>query len=213
VLRAGLDAHGYADLLEQLGLLWERMAARANVAWLADVLELLELYPGPRDQLVGFVAATAGRVLPFAGRLDRGVLDALARSCSAAGAAEMAEAIAARAEEAEIRAEHISADVLDGRLVGIYTLSPQVAVRARDAIQRRFTGVRVEVDSSHVSTAALENLAATADYLIVSIRSAKHAATDAIERHRPRDLPTLIPRGRGSSRMVEALVTAVESAA
>ena len=87
--------------------------------------------------------------------------------------------------------------------------TPQVAVRAEQAIETRFPGLRVEIDSSYVSTPASEHLATTADYLIVSIRSAERAATDAIDRCPPRDLPTIIPGGRGSSRMVEALVDAL----
>jgi hypothetical protein len=172
------------------------------------LLELLELYPGPRAQQLGFVAPAVARVLAFAERVDPGITAALARSCGALGARDLAAALRERTVTTE-GDDDAAADVLRDALVGIYTLTPQVGVRARDAIERRFPGVRVELDSSLVSTASLEQLAATADYLIVSIRSAKHAATDAIERHRPRELPTLIPRGRGSSRMLEALIAAV----
>jgi hypothetical protein len=213
LLRSQLDGGAYVELLEQLGLLWERMASRAHSAWLADILELLELYPGPREPLVGFAATAVGRVLASIDRLDSAVASALVQSCSAIGADELADAIRTRAESEAPDDDREPEDSLEGRLVGIYTLTPQVAVRARDAIKRRFPGVRVEIDSSKVSTPGLEHLAAAADYLIVSIRSAKHAATDAIERHRPSELPTLIPRGRGSSRMVEALVDAVASTA
>ena len=212
LLRSDLDTGAYVELLEQLGLLWERMASRAHTAWLADILELLELYPGPQEPLVGFAATSVGRVLASIDRLDSAVAGGLSQSCSAIGAHELAEAIRTRTET-DTPDEQEPADSLEGRLVGIYTLTPQVGVRARDAIKRRFPGVQVEIDSSKVSTPGLEHLAAAADYLIVSIRSAKHAATDAIERHRPYELPTLIPRGRGSSRMVEALVDAVAASA
>jgi hypothetical protein len=208
LVRAGLDPSGYDEVLDQLGLLWGRMASRAHVAWLADVLELLEMHPGPRAQQLGFVVAAIARVMPFVGRIDPVITAALATSCNALGAADQAAALRSQTTDPEAE-EGADAEVLRDRLVGIYTLTPQVGRRAREAIERRFPGVRVQVDSSHVSTASLEQLAASADYLIVSIRSAKHAATDAIERHRPREMPTLIPRGRGSSRMLEALITAV----
>lgn len=202
VLAGGVDAAAYDELLEQLALLWERMAARRHVAWLADLLELLELFPGPREPLIGFAAAAMVPVRGALSRVSVATLDALRYSLTAVGAGELVGAIPSAPESPE--AEDLPS--LDGRLVGIYTLTPQVAVRARQAIERRFPGVRVEVDSSHVSTPSLEHLAAAADYLIVSIRSAKHAATDAIDRCRPRNLPIIIPGGRGSSRMVEALV-------
>jgi hypothetical protein len=208
LLRAGVDADTYTDMLDQLELLWDRMASRAHAAWLADLFELLELYPGPRDRQVGFVAGAAGRILATVERLDEGIATTLAASCEALGGEALATAVRDRVSAADAPSE-VPNDVLRGSLVGIYTLTPQVGVRARDAIERRFPGVRVEVDSSYASTRSLEHLAAAADYLIVSIRSAKHAATDAIERHRPREKPTLIPRGRGSSRMLEALLAAV----
>lgn len=211
LLRGGLDTDGYAEMLDQLSLLWERMASRAHASWLADLLELLELHPGPRQAQAGFVAAAVGRALGFASRLDEGIVSGLATSCAGLGVDALAGTLRARVESGEV-VHQVPPDVLQGRLVGIYTLTPQVAVRARDAIVRRFPGVNVQIDSSLASTSSLKSLAATADYLIVSIRSAKHAATDAIDRHRPREFPTLIPRGRGSSRMVEALLAAVADA-
>ena len=207
LLRAGLDTARYDEMLDQLALLWARMASRAHVAWLADVLELLELHPGPRARQIAFLTDAIRPVLAFVQRVDPAIAAALETSCAVLGGDELATALRARISTADREAD--DTDALRGQTVGIYTLTPQVGVRARDAIERRFPGVRVQVDSSFVSTPALEHLAATADYLIVSIRSAKHAATDAIERHRPRELPTLLPRGRGSSRMLEALVAAV----
>ncbi len=47
------------------------------------------------------------------------------------------------------------------------------------------------------------------NHFVPSEPSTRDAATDAIARRRPRHLPTLIPRGRGSSRMLEALVACV----
>jgi hypothetical protein len=207
LIRAGVDEAGYQDILDRLDELWKRMSARANVAWLFDILELLSFNPGPREQLMSFSVATLAPVLTFARQLDGDILNTAAATVASFGAEDLAAQLTGAATEAV--PPEIDDTILTDRLVGIYTLTPQVAIRAREGIQRRFPGVRVQIDSSLDSTRSLERLAATADYLIVSIRSAKHAATEAIDRCRPRDLPTLIPRGRGSSRMVEALVAAV----
>lgn len=205
LLIAGLDSDGYDELLEQLSLIWDRMAARRHVPWLADILELLELFPGPREPLVRFAAGAVGPVQGAIVRVSRSTRDGLRASLAGIGA----DSLVADVKDPDDEAEELAPTDLVGQTVGIYTLTPQVALRAKQAIEARFPGVQVEVDSSHVSTPALEHLAATADYLIVSIRSAKHAATDAIDRCRPRHLPTIIPGGRGSSRMVEALVSAL----
>jgi hypothetical protein len=209
LLTVGVDDADYADILDKLEELWKRTLAPASVPWLCDLLELLWLNPGPREQLIAFAVTTLEPVLRLADQLSRGLLENLGQTLAALGAEELAaQLIGASGEAVETMVDDT---VLAGRLVGIYTLTPQVAIRAREGIERQFPGVRVQIDSSQDSTDSLEHLAATADYLIVSLRSAKHAATDAIDRRRPRDLPTLIPRGRGSSRMVEALIDAVQS--
>jgi hypothetical protein len=208
VLGGGVDKRGYAELLEELSLLWERMAARRHVAWLADLLELLELFPGPREPLISFAAGALALVHHVLPRVSGATLEALRASLLGVGADQLVATIPVL----PLVEDNEDLPTLAGQLVGIYTLTPQVAVRAKRAIERRFPGVRVEVDSSHVSTPSLEHLAASADYMIVSIRSAKHAATDAIDRCRPQSRPTIIPGGRGSSRMVEALVSSLSYA-
>lgn len=205
VLSGGVDADGYSELLDQLGLLWQRMASRRHVSWLADVLELLGLFPGPDSPRIGFAVSSIEAVRAVLSRVTPSTLDALQTALGGIGAAELLGGLPAVSEKVDID----EVPSLAGRLVGVYTLTPQVGIRAKEAIERRFPGVRVEVDSSHVSTPSLEHLAESADYLIVSIRSAKHAATDAIDRCRPKTLPTIIPGGRGSSRMVEALISAL----
>ena len=205
LLSAGVDASDYDELLEQLALVWDRMAARRHVPWLADILELLEMFPGPREPLVRFAAGALGPIRGAMSRVSRETRDGLRASLAGVGADDLVAVV----PESEVGDDDATGPDLAGRAVGIYTLTPQVGIRAKQVIEARFPGVRVEVDSSHVSTPALEHLAATADFLIVSIRSAKHAATDAIDRCRPRELPTIIPGGRGSSRMVEALLEAV----
>lgn len=205
LLVAGVDTSGYDELLEQLGLVWDRMAARRHVPWLADVLELLELFPGPREPLVRFAAGAVAPVQGAIARVGRTTRDALRASLAGIGADELV----ADVSDPDGAVDEGAVASLAGQKVGIYTLTPQVGLRAKQAIETRFPGVQVEVDSSYVSTPSLEHLASTADYLIVSIRSAKHAATDAIDRCRPRHLPTIIPGGRGSSRMVEALLEAL----
>jgi hypothetical protein len=207
LLAAGLDVAAYGELLEQLSLIWDRMAARRHVSWLADILELLELFPGPREPLVRFAAGAVGPVQAAIARVSPATREGLRVTLAGIGAEELVGGLADTASGGTT--DEPAGPALAGRTVGIYTLTPQVGVRAKQAIEGRFPGVRVEVDSSHVSTPALEHLASTADILIVSIRSAKHAATDAIDRCRPRHLPTIVPGGRGSSRMVEALLGAL----
>ena len=103
VLAGGVDAPGYDELLEQLALLWERMAARRHVPWLADLLELLELFPGPREPLIGFAATSLGPVQGVLPRVTGSTLEGLRYSLSGIGASELAATIPSAARGAETR--------------------------------------------------------------------------------------------------------------
>lgn len=208
-LRVGLTDDEYGELMDQLTLLWERRGSRATAGWLADVYEQLDLHPGPAEPAVAFVSATLQRVAERASRIDEVVLEGLRIGATALAGAELAERTLPDRPEEETTAQDEVGRSLVGKTIAIYTLDPQVATRARDAILRRFPRVHVELDASLVSTPTLVNLARTADYFILAVRSAKHAATDAIGANRPPDLPLIWPRGRGSTRMVQALVEAV----
>ena len=95
-------------------------------------------------------------------------------------------------------------------LVAIYTLTESVGKRAAELLKSLYPGIRVELVHDHVSTPRLEELARNANVFVVVWRSAKHAATQAIEQLRPA-LPTLYPPGSGCAsllRIVAAFLTA-----
>ncbi len=65
---------------------------------------------------------------------------------------------------------------LGGKLIGIYTLTEAAGARAKAALHRLYPGCLVELNSDKVSTAALTNLARTADIFIFAWRSSSHQA-------------------------------------
>jgi hypothetical protein len=75
-------------------------------------------------------------------------------------------------------------------------------LRVQRALERAYPGIRVELSSSHVADARLNDLAARADLFVVCWASAKHAATLAIKNRRGSDQATLYPRGVGSTSVV-----------
>ena len=81
-------------------------------------------------------------------------------------------------------------DVLDffrNKTIGIYTLTEDVARRAKTLLESKYGGVglRVEVDSSKGGNERLKNME-NFDIVVVVWKSAKHAATEYIEKHRQR---------------------------
>ena len=58
-----------------------------------------------------------------------------------------------------------------GRVVGIYSLSPQTAARARDRLTRRYPGIEVVHRDDKAASDGLLNMVRAADLLIVAIGS------------------------------------------
>lgn len=101
-------------------------------------------------------------------------------------------------------------ELLNGRLVAIYTLTESAGDRAKDIIQQMFSEVEVQVNSDSVGTASLKALSRRADWFLVATRSAKHAATEFIKAMRPSEKTALLyPTGKGASSIVGTLLKAV----
>jgi hypothetical protein len=104
-----------------------------------------------------------------------------------------------------------ASDLLAGMTVGIYTLARGVGERVARLLKDSHPGVQVRVNSDKVGTDRLKHLAVGSDVMLVAVRCAKHAATNFINLHRPKDLPTLQARGKGSSSLIAALAAFLES--
>ena len=94
---------------------------------------------------------------------------------------------------------------LADKSVAIYTLNEPVARRTRRLLQVLYPGVRVDLANDTVASPGLQELARRADVFVVCWRSATHAATEFIKRHRPVDALTLYAAGTGSSSILRSL--------
>ena len=94
---------------------------------------------------------------------------------------------------------------LAGKMVAVYTLTESVSRRTGRILQKLYPGIRVELASDTVGSRRLEELARRADIFVVCWRSATHAATEFIKRHRPTDSATIYPTGNGSSSILREL--------
>ncbi|MGE6384759.1 protein DpdD [Pseudomonas sp. NPDC078416] len=92
---------------------------------------------------------------------------------------------------------------LQGKLLGIYTLTEGAARRARDVLEVIFAGLKVEINCDHTATPALCNLAKTADYFVFSSRSSKHQAFYPVINIR-RDI--IYPHGKGASSIIREFI-------
>jgi hypothetical protein len=72
---------------------------------------------------------------------------------------------------------------LNGRAILLHTLMEGAGRRAGEVIAALATSARVQVDASLDGSARLRDQARSADLVIISTRSTKHAASEFIERH------------------------------
>ncbi|WP_306764985.1 protein DpdD [Solirubrobacter soli] len=196
VLAAGPTATAYGQMLDALDMIWARMASRRHASWFADTMEMLEFHPGDRTRLLGTFVTGVGplgvRALPDEVREGLQITSDALHSDIEFDAIEAVE-------------DHETAVVGQGRVVGIYSLSPQVAARARDRLTRRHPGLNVVHREDKVASEGLVSMVRSVDLLVVAIGSAKHSATDAIDAHRPPERPMIRHAFKGSTRIVEAV--------
>lgn len=201
LISAGLTPDEYRSVLEYLEVLWTSNVGADSVGWLAEALELLADGSADRDALAATAANLIHALRPYRTRIPRSVAEDLVLAAEAAGAGAATGDLLETAAPPRIDDE--TRERLRGKVVGCYTLTPGVGDRVRRALESLIPGLTVVVNSDHVRTDALDHIARTADVMIVMLRSAKHAATDAIDRARPRDSLTLRLGCRGSTRVVE----------
>lgn len=108
-------------------------------------------------------------------------------------------------EPASSKAETTALTQVARRVVALYTLTESAGRQAKEALEDAFPGVRVELSSDHVCTLRLRSLAREADLFVLAAASAKHAATDCVQRHRPASLPVAYASGRGASSIIRAV--------
>jgi hypothetical protein len=198
------DASLYAEWVQGLGDVMDRLSAPVVCDLALDALESLTNVPRP-DEVA--LEAFFGRVLGLFKRwtrrtdvLQRNLLARLADELGVPGLSQ--EAISA---ESGAGTDPLST-VLQGTTLAIYSLNERALARAASTLKSVYPGISVSVFNDRVGgDPALRAATQKADVFVIAPASAKHAATDYIERHRPKELVTLYARGQGSSGLLAAL--------
>ncbi len=96
-------------------------------------------------------------------------------------------------------------DRLQGRHIGIYTLTEGAARQAESLLKTLVPSARVTLSSEYDGSPILKSMAQGADIVVMVTASATHAATTFIQQHRPRNLPVLYAKGKGCTSILRAL--------
>lgn len=201
-LEAGPSAAEYGEVLDLTTQIWGRIASPNAVGWCISVLESLSDSPCPDAAKRTASAATIiESARQYVGRLsfrERVEVEGLATQLGM-----VSLDVETQSEDRDVWA------VLDGKLVGVYSLLPRSASAFENRLRQLCKPREVRGNSDTVATQALRSLAERADELIVDTWHAAHQATGAIDAVRPKNRQVL-PRQRGVSGFLRALEEALD---
>lgn len=205
LLEIGVTKEEYSELLNGISEAWARVESPRYFDWALDSLDLLAAYPVLcRVSLTEYYCKVINSFSRWLRRVEGGHWALLRCLSEDLGQAEAFSGVHPDTEDAVGETEERET-VFQDKTIAIYTLTESVGKRIRIVLERMLRNSRIEISSDRVGSVRLRNLARTADVFIVATRSAKHAATEFIKTHRPKSLPTLYPRGKGSASMLMAL--------
>jgi hypothetical protein len=98
---------------------------------------------------------------------------------------------------------------LQDRTLAIHTLMTSSARTCVAAIRQAAPDCQIDINSDHVATDQLAALATNADVFVLVTGAAKHAASRAVERHRPPGKPLIRVDGKGATALLRDLRTAM----
>lgn len=217
VLELGLTPSGYSDLLDETEELWKNRLAPSNLDPALDLLDVLLLYPVHNSERRLALAQVVLSRIPLwitNNHIEPETWRLCQQLAADYGLSELLSGVQLRSQDGEDQEQDDPLLSLAGKTVAIYTLSPNVANRARDIITNR-CGCEIKLNDDLVGTTELAHLAKNSDVFVMVTASAKHAATEFIEANRLDKNTLLRVHARGSSsivRQLSAFAASVEAA-
>lgn len=217
ILQASCSDSTAVNAMEALNLIWETHGGLQNIVWSLDVLDQLVLLPNTiTEQRDAFFYRVYATLKQYQRRVDENIAGCFRLLCEDLGKLadfkELFPTFGQAPTDGSISETDLLKQKIQGKVIGIYTLTESSGLRAQRFMQNWLPGLEVRVSNDHVGTDHLRNIARQSDYLIVAAKSAKHAATDFIKAERPADKsPLIYPSGKGSSSIVDALFNALRT--
>lgn len=201
LLELGLDDAEYRAIIEVAEELVGESPGLGGVFRVLDTVEEFLLHPAPNQTArTTFLQTLLSRIAPLYPRMS-----AIERHAVSLLAGELDWTLPPLPDAAPPDTSTTSlADALEGKRIAIYSLTEDASREAAVALRDLAPGVTVECNADHGGTEALRALADGADIFVMVWRSAKHAATDFIRKHRGKR-PLSFAAGRGMSSILRAV--------
>lgn len=205
LLESGIPSTDYRDLINDLQELLARVGSPRYMDWVIDIVELFALFPRPDKEAplrLFFALQQIASQYRHRLRVDqwRG-LELLAQDFDQFPA--ISELLAERVGEGEGGEGDFAH--LANKSVAIYTLTESAGQRAIQILKSLVPLCRLELNSDHVATTRLKQLAANSDVFVFAWRSSKHQAYFAVKDARGGKPNLLLPEGKGSASILKVL--------
>jgi hypothetical protein len=205
-LEYGVDKDAYREILEGAEALWAEAGSPRRINWLLDFAELLTLVPSRDEEAqLRFLMEVVKALQNYRDHVDPIQVDLFRSLCEAVSQPEVGGHIQMEEDREEEESKEPLRQMLDGKTLGIYTLTESAGRRSRSFLEEKCDSLTVHLRHDKSGNSELEQVAKNADYFLVVTRSAKHAATEAIGQHVPTER-LIRPQGKGESSMIRDLV-------
>ncbi len=210
LLTIGIDADKYTEILNYALELWKEFASPKKIDWAMDLIDILVWYPSPtQEKRQQFLFAVAETMRRFQERIDEAqwqLFRNLVRDLQLT--ASLPDLLGEKAILIEPNIE-IEANIfhkLKGKSILIYTLTETVAIRVKGILETACQEVTVHLSHDKGGNDRLRQWVKNSHLVVMVTASAKHAATDFIESHRPLQLaPILLVNSKGSAGMLRVI--------
>jgi hypothetical protein len=207
-LAAGANRKTFRDAVDALSQIWEMHGSVHRVDWALDTIDLLAAHKAQDDALTGFVSKLLDTFRSGYRRIERHQWATFQVLSADLGKTDEFNGLNPPNFKDDAPVGGATLPDLDGRKVGIYTLSDAAGRHATATLERLFPGIDVRLNHDKVTTPSLVSLARECDYLIVATDSSTHAATNSLKANRPaRASPLIYAAGKGSSSIISALLS------
>jgi hypothetical protein len=208
VLELGVPKTIYNSFISGLRGLLIEAPSPGHILWGLEALEATVAHPCPdEDARLDLLLVVADLVRKYWRRVDSAQRSALRLLSEDLGHPDVFDSVVPSPPPGGVAQPAVS-DVLaqlNGKLVGIYTLTERAGRYMMQILEDRAPQATVQLAHDKVASESLRQLARRADVFIMATASAKHAATEFIQANRASDRPLLRPGGKGMASMLHAL--------
>ena len=211
LLGIGFAGDELAGALEDLQTIWATAGSFNTLEQGMNLFETLLTNACDRSHISRFVAQLLQTFRPMVHRVDRIQRTMLEQLCKEVEKHEdylhaIASAPPGLDDSSVVTVDQINYDAaLNGKKLVCYTLTPGVAERVKSLVEKTFQGASVFCSHAKAGSTQLGERVRSADVILMSTRSAKHAATIFIQQHVKQKSALIKIHAKGSSSMLAAL--------